>query len=539
MKRILLVLASLAGLVSLAAPARAITDPALLDSLQRTSFQYFWDQGSSFNGLIRDRSTGDSPCSVASTGFGLSAICIGIDHGWVSRADGANRVLTALQTLWNMPQGNSASGTIGYQGLYWHFLDMSTATRTWNSELSTIDTALLFAGIMDAHQYFTSDSGNEPLIRALADSITYRANWDFMRNGGPGLRMGFQPGTGGFNGYGTWIGYNEAMIMYIIALGSRTHPVPPSDWNTWTSGYHYIGQYGYTYVNFPPLFGHQYSHCWIDFRGIKDAYMQGKSGVDPTLDYFENSRRATLAQRAYAIANPGLRVGYSANLWGLTASDGPPSPAPAGYSAHGAPPAQNDNGTITPTAPISSIPFAPTECLAVAHNLWDNYSANLWGPYGFKDAFNLTSNPDWYDTDYLGIDQGPIVIMIENYLNNGVWTRFMKHPDIVRGLYYAGFTPGFASVPSPSDPSGVALLETMPNPFRDQTTLRFRLPRADHVRLTLYDVSGRARATLVDGVRAAGEHTAVLEGHGLPAGVYLVSLSSGGTQRVGKCVLVR
>jgi hypothetical protein len=535
MKRIFLALISVAGLASVASPARAITDAALLDTLQHTAFQYFWEQGSSFNGLIRDRSKGDSPASTASMGFGLSAICIGIDHGYVSRADGATRVLTALQTLWNMPQGNSTSGTIGYKGLFWHWLDMSTATRTWNSELSTIDTALLFAGIMDARQYFTGDSGDEPLIRALADSITYRADWDFMRNGGPGLKMGFQPGATGFGGFGTWVGYNEAMILYIIALGSRTHPVPASDWDKWTSGYSYIGQYGYIYVNFPPLFGHQYSHCWIDFRGIRDSYMQARNTYgDPTLDYFENSRRATLAQRAYAIANPGLRVGYSANLWGLTASD-----VPTGYSARGAPPGQNDDGTITPTAPISSIPFAPTECLAVAHNLWDNYSTGLWGPYGFKDAFNLTSNPDWYDTDYLGIDQGPIIMMIENYRTNSVWNRFMKHPDIVRGMYYAGFTPGFAGVPSPSAPAAVELLESTPNPFRDETTLRFRLPRADHVRLSLYDVSGRERVTLVDGVRGAGEHTAVLEGHGLPAGIYLVSLQSGGTQRVGKCVLVR
>ena len=531
MKRIVLALVGLLVLAALASPAAAITDAALLDSLQRTSFQYFWDQGSSVTGLIRDRNTGGSPASTASTGFGLSAICIGIDHGWVSRTDGATRVLTALQVLWNMPQGNATSGTIGYKGLYWHWLDMSTATRTWDSELSTIDTALLFAGIMDAREYFTSNTGDEPQIRALADSITSRADWAFMKNGGPGLKMGFKPGVTGFSGFGTWTGYNEAMIMYIIAIGSHTHPVPSSDWKTWTSGYNWSTQFGYTYLIFPPLFGHQYSHCWIDFRAVQDTFMMTHSS-----NYFENSTRATLAQRAYAIANPGGKVGYGANLWGLTASDVPP---PTGYNARGAPPAQNDDGTITPTAPISSIPFAPTECLAVAHNLWDNYGTFLWGPYGFKDAFNLTSNPDWYDTDYLGIDQGPIIMMIENYRNNAVWNRFMKHPDIVRGMFLAGFSGSFAGVPTPSAPSGVELLESAPNPFRDQTTLRFRLPRADHVRLTLYDVSGRARATLVDGVRAAGEHTAVLEGHGLPAGIYLVSLESGGTQRVGKCVLVR
>ncbi len=524
MKRILL---AMLGLACIASPAAAITDEALLDTLQHGACQYFWDQANPSNGLIKDRSTATSPCSIASTGFGLSAICIGVDHGWLTRAQGAGRVLTTLQTFWNGAQGNSTSGTIGYKGLYWHWLDMSTATRTWDGELSTIDTALLFAGMLDARQFFNGGDATETQIRALADSIYDRADWVFMKNLQPGIKMGYKPGTGFLN-FGTWTGYNEAMILYLLALGSPTHAVPASDWNTWTSGYNWNTQYGYTYLIFPPLFGHQYSHCWVDFRSKRDAFMQNHGS-----DYFENSRRATLAQRAYAVANPLGQVGYSDSLWGLTASD-----VPTGYNARGAPPGQNDDGTITPTAPIGSIPFAPGECLAVAHKLWDGYRANLWGAYGFRDAFNLTVEPDWYDTDYLGIDQGPIAIMIENYRTGRVWNRFMTHPAILQGLQSAGFT-AIADVPAGNSTHPLELLPGTPNPFTHRVTLRYRLAEAGHVRLALFDVSGREVARLVDGTRAAGEHTAFFDAEGMPEGIYLVSLGSGGRRCVGKCVLVR
>ena len=418
-----------------ARPAAAQTIDAILDSLQYGAFRYAWYQANPTNGLIRDRSQSGSPCSIAAEGFGLSAICVGVDHGWVSRSDAATRVLTALQTFWNGPQGSASSGTIGYQGLFYHFLDMNTALRmvTWDTELSTIDTALLLAGILDAKQYFTGSDATEVQIRALADSIYRRVNWPFVVNSnGKRIKMGWKPGTG-FANFGDWTGYNEAMILYILAFGSPTKPVPladiPTSWSGWTSGYNWSTQYGYTYVIFPPLFGHQYSHCWIDFRTIQDAYMQGKG-----ITYFENSRRATLAQHAYCIANPFGRVGYSDTLWGLTASDGP-----TGYNARGAPPAQNDDGTITPTAPIGSIPFAPEIVIPTIRNLYGNYKTQLWGPYGFRDAFNLTPNPDWYGTDVIGIDQGPIILMIENYRTGLLWRLMQRCPYIITGLRRAGF----------------------------------------------------------------------------------------------------
>ncbi len=222
--------------ILLAAHAAAqLSTPALLDTIQHAAFKFFWYEANPVNGLIKDRSTPNSPCSIASVGFGLSAICIGVDHGWVTREAARDRVLRTLQTFWQKPQG-SGDGYIGNYGLFYHFLDMGTGTRTGNSELSTIDTGLLLAGIIDAKQYFDGTDSTEQMIRGLADAIYQRMNWDLMRNYQSGILMGWMPATG-FLGYGQWVGYNEASIMYILALGSPTYPVGPEAWTTWTSGY--------------------------------------------------------------------------------------------------------------------------------------------------------------------------------------------------------------------------------------------------------------------------------------------------------------
>ena len=507
--------------------AKALSTEALLDTLQHTAFDFFWNEVNASNGLIKDRSTSGSPCSIASLGFGLSAICIGIDHGWVSRDAGRARILTALQTLWTAPQSSAASGTIGYQGLYYHFLDMNTATRTWLSELSTIDTALLFAGVIDVKQYFDTADAGDVEVRDLADSIYYRANWEFMRNFAPSIYMGWKPGTG-FSGFGQWIGYNEAMILFILALGSPTHPVPASTWTAWTAGYDWDTQYGQTYVIFPPLFGHQYSHCWIDFHNIRDAYMQNRG-----ITYFENSRRATLAQQAYCIANPLGRVGYGANVWGITASD-----APTGYSARGAPPPQNDDGTIAPTAVAGSIPFAPEIVVPTLHHFYDTYGAQLFSTYGFRDAFNLGAN--WWDTDYIGIDQGPIIIMIENYRTNRVWNRFMQNADVQRGLQRAGFVVAtdLAAGGGAGEPR-FTLSQNRPNPVRADALVPFRLDAAGHVSMALYDVAGRRVRHILDGVYAPGGHTVPLDATGLPNGTYYIRLEVNGERQAKACLIIR
>jgi hypothetical protein len=515
-----LLLALALGLAGPAAPARAQSTAALLDTLQHSSFLFFWNEVNPANGLIRDRNApGSTFSSIAAVGFGLSAIPIGIDHGWITRAQGRSRVSTTLRTFYNGPQGTNALGTIGYKGFFYHFLDMNTATRyDTNVELSTIDTALLFAGMLDARQYFDNVSDTtEIAIRAMADSIYQRADFNFMRNFNTGIMMGWKPSFG-FFGFGQWIGYNEAMILYLLALGSPSYAVPTSAWGAWTSGYHYDTLYGYSFVTCPPLFTHQYSHCWVDFRKIADAYMRLKGH-----DYFENSRRATLAQRNYCIANPGGWVAYSDSLWGLTAGDGP-----TGYTARGAPPAQNDDGTITPTAAISSIVFTPDQSIGFIHYMWDHLRASVWGPYGWKDGFNATRG--WIGTDVIGIDQGPILIMIENYLTGKTWQRFMAMPAIQTGLARADFQP-FDLAVGPPVAGPLALGRVTPNPVRGSSRVSFTLAKAGRMELALVDLQGRTVRRLAAGTFDAGEHSLPVERGGLAAGIYWLRLESGGEVR--------
>lgn len=419
------------GTVS-AEPREFADDDAFLAYLQRASFDYFWYEANPTNGLVPDRSTPTSPCSIAAVGFGLSAITVGIDHGWITRGEGRGRVHRTLQTFWDKPQGSSVGGTIGYRGWFYHFLDRRTATRTWSSELSSIDTALFLAGALHAREYFDGSDTNEVAIRLLADALLGRVDWQWMRNGQDALSMGWKPEAGFLSS--RWIGYNEAMVLYLLGLGTSINPLPAASWTAWTSGYTWRTNYGQSYVPFPPLFGHQYSHCWVDFRHTADGYMRGKAST-----YFENSRRAALAQQAYCIANPGRFAGYSSNVWGITACDGPGTGGIAGYNARGAPPAQNDDGTLAPTAIGGAVPFAPEVCVPTLRYLYGQYRLKIWTGYGFRDAFNL--RVDWWDPDTLGIDQGPIVLMIENYRTQRVWRRFLHAPEIQRGLERAGFTP--------------------------------------------------------------------------------------------------
>ncbi|MEW6158890.1 MAG: glucoamylase family protein, partial [Verrucomicrobiota bacterium] len=407
-----------------------------LEYLQRTAFDFFWYEANPANGLIRDRSTRTSFCSIAAVGFGLTGIGIAIDHGWISREAGRERVRTTLKTFWEKSQGATSSGHIGYKGWFYHFLNMNTATRFGSVELSSIDTALLVAGIIYVREYFSGADPIEQEIRTLADAIVHRIDWSWMARNGARLSHGWLPESGFLAN--NWIGYNEAMILYILGLGAATNPLPAASWTAWTSQYLWRTNYGFSYVQFEPLFGHQYSHCWIDFRYIADEYMRGKGST-----YFENSRRATLAQRAYCATRRGF--GYSTNVWGLTACDGPGFGAYLGYSARGAPPPFNDDGTIAPTAPGGSLPFAPEVCLPALRYLYDTYRTNLWTGYGFRDAFNLVAN--WWGPDVLGIDQGPILIMAENFRNRRVWQVMMRNEQIRRGLERAGFQRGHFARP--------------------------------------------------------------------------------------------
>jgi len=514
--------------VSTVIPARpaVLNDSLFLDLLQRTAFDFFWNEANPNNGLIKDRDTPNAACSIASVGFGLTAIGVAIDRAWITREAGRDRVLTTLNTFWQQPQGREMSGTIGYKGLFYHFLDMNTGLRAWNSELSSIDTALLLAGIIYAKQYFTERHEDALRIRQLADSIYYRIDWDWMRNYQPNITLGWFPDKGFINAW--WRGYNEAMIMCILALGSPTHPVPATTWTAWNSGYSWQTHYNYDYVNFPPLFGHQFSHCWIDFRQIQDAYMRQRG-----IDYFENSRRATLAQRAYCIANPGNFKGYGENVWGLTACDGH-----NGYKARGAPPAQNDDGTIAPTAATSSMPFTPEVSLAAAKHLYETYRQSIWTQYGFCDAFNLTVN--WWAPGVIGIDEGPIVLMLENFRSQKIWQLFMQNPDIQRGLQRAGFETVTSAVAEKSTfvPRRSVLYPNFPNPFNSATKIRYSLPATSKVMLKVYNLLGKEIATLVDEIKPAGEHAVLFPANRITSGIYFYQLVTDNFTCVRKMIMV-
>ena len=431
---------------------------AFLDDVQERTFRWFWDTTNPANGLTPDRWPTRSFSSVAAIGFALTGYPIGVEHGWVTREAARQRVLTTLRFLYQAPQGDAAAGMTGYKGFFYHFLDMSTGHRFERVELSTVDTALLLGGALACREFFDGDHPDEASIRAYADSLYERVDWRWAQPRPPLVTMGWYPEQG-FHTY-DWRGYNEAMLVYVLALGSPTHAIDASAWNAWTSTYRWGSFQGQAHLGFAPLFGHQYSHVWIDFRGIQDDFMRGHG-----IDYFENSRRATVAQRAYAIANPRRYRDYGPNIWGLTAADGPldttavidgTSRTFQTYAARGASFTEiRDDGTLAPTAAGGAMPFVPELAIPALMAMRDRYGDNLYGQYGFLDSFNPTytlartqhgrvvPGLGWFDTDYLGIDQGPILAMIENHRSDLVWRLMRKNPAVIRGLRRAGFRGGW------------------------------------------------------------------------------------------------
>lgn len=436
--------------------------PPLFSDIERRTFQFFWDTTNEVNGLTPDRFPSRPFASIASVGFALTAYPIGIENGWVSRTQAVDRTLLTLKFFRDAPVGPQRTGKAGYKGFYYHFLDMQRGQRydSW-VELSSVDTALLMMGVLFAQSYYDGDDPREKEIRQIADTLYKRVDWTWLQQRAPLISMGWFPESGFINH--DWMGYNEAMMLYVLALGSPSHPVDPDAWTVWTRTYNndwgvYQGQ---EYLSFGPLFGHQYSHVWIDFRDIQDQYMRERG-----IDYFLNSRRATLAQRDYAIDNPMKWKDYGENVWGLTASDGPQNTSQEyrgeqrqfrHYSSRGAGLRENfDDGTIAPTAAISSIVFAPEVVIPATEEMHKRYGDYLYSSYGFLDSFNPSFNYDiplktgrvvpdrgWVASDYIAIDQGPILTMIANYRNEFVWTVMKKNKYIRTGLERAGFTGGW------------------------------------------------------------------------------------------------
>lgn len=448
----------------------SVDDEALLDDLERRTFAFFWETTNPANGLAPDRWPSRSFCSIAAVGFALSAYPIGVGRGWITREQARARTLATLRFFRNAPQGPAAHGITGHRGFYYHFLDMHSGERFGTCELSTVDTALLLAGVLHAATFFDGNDPGEAEIRRSAETLTERVDWRWAQPRPPSICNGWSPEQGFIAS--DWKGYNEAMLVYILALGSPGAAVDAGAWAAWTSTYPRSWRtfHGQTYLHFAPLFGHQYTHCWVDFRGIRDAFMRQvgpASGRAPGLDYFENSRRATLAQRAYAEANPLHWRGYGGDIWGISASDGPADVLRAyrgelrkfiSYAGRGAGGVESyDDGTLAPTAALASLPFAPEIVKPALRALREQYGDAIYGRYAFVDAFNpsfdyadvklthgrLVPGLGWADTDHLGIDQGPITLMAANHRRDEVWHTMRRNVQIRRGLQRAGFTGGW------------------------------------------------------------------------------------------------
>ena len=426
-----------------------LSTDAELRLLQQEAFGYFLHETSPVNGLVIDKTAPDWPASIAATGLALAAYPVAVERGFMSRAAAVERTLKTLRFFWNSPQGPEPEAT-GYHGFYYHFLDMRTGRRVWQCELSTVDSAFLLAGALTAGTYFDGKTADEQDIRTLADELYQRADWQWAQNNGDTVTHGWKPESG-FLKY-RWEGYDEAMLLYILGLGSPTHPLPESSYAAWASTYEWKRCYDFDYLYAGPLFTHQLSHLWIDFRGIRDAFMRAKG-----IDYFENSRRATYVQQQYAIDNPLKFTGYCACCWGISASDGPgPDCLKVNgimrqfydYIGRGVPYGPDD-GTLAPWAVVASLPFAPEIVLPVIDHFIHQLKLKSANPYGFKATFNLT-HPEksckpcgWESPWHYGLNQGPIVLMIENYRTGLLW-QWMQHcPYLITGLRRAGFSEGW------------------------------------------------------------------------------------------------
>jgi hypothetical protein len=413
---------ALAAVLSLPAPrlcshqVRSLSksDEELLDEICASAFRYFWEAASPSTGLVKDRSLAgglDSRTvgSIAATGFGLTALCIAAESQYEKRSRIEERVLRTLEYF--------QERALQEHGFFYHFLDIHTGERLWKSEVSSIDTALLLGGIITCREYFSDER-----IRRLANDIYKRVDFRWMLNGAETLAHGWTPETGFLKW--RWDTYAEHMLLYLLAVGSPAFAIPPESWAAWKRPVYDL--FGESYISAQaPLFIHQYSHAWVDFRGKRDGFA----------DYFQNSVKATRAHLRFCLSLSDKFPKYSQQLWGITASD-----SAHGYVAWGGPPAMGPiDGTVVPSAAAGSLPFLPGECLEVLHHIRRQYEKRCWKRYGLADAFN--PNSTWTNPDVIGINVGISMLMAANLRSQFVWKTFMKAPEIRSAMRDVGFNP--------------------------------------------------------------------------------------------------
>lgn len=516
---------------SITVTTHQMTDEQFLDMVQEATFRYFYDFAHPNSGLTREGLTHQSDIVTSGgSGFGIMALLVGIERGYITREQGITRMLKILNFLTNADR---------FHGAWSHWINGNTGRvipfSTYDNGGDLVETSYLVQGLLSARQYFSNSSSDEDSIRAKITNLWETVEWDYYRRS-PYSNCLYWHWSPNYN----WqmnmpiTGYMEAMITYLLATASPTHRVPSSLFKTGWEGSGYRN--GNSYYGIPlfvgpsysgPLFFYHYSFLGFDPRFKKDTYA----------NYFENNKNASLIHRQYCIVNPRGQVGYADTCWGLTASDGP-----NGYSEH-RPYSSNDDGTISPTAGISSIPYVPQYSIELIKSLYRNYVNNLWGPYGFKDAFNLNSH--WYSNTYLAIDQGPEIVMIENYRSNLLWNKFMSNPEISPMLDSLGFIPDSNSS-AVNDKEITAqdfrLMGNYPNPFNPGTTIKFTLASNSMVDITIYNILGKEIKKLSSGIISAGSRQVYWDGKDnsncmVNSGVYIYSIKAGSKVLCGKMIL--
>jgi len=419
-------LCALAFPMAVAAQEPPVDHNAFLDEVQQSAFRYFEEQHYPYNGLVRDSApnrpgvASNAPASIAGVGFALTVYPVAVERGWMSRASARELTVRTLEFFLRDAEQ--------HKGFFYHFLNFETGERVGHSELSPIDTALFLAGALFAAEYY-----DDPKIRDLVQKIYERVDFPWMLNKGKTFALAWSPETG-FN-KARWDHFDESLLLYVLAIGSPTHPIPAESWREILRP---VGSYqNYRLIQMPPLFTHQYPHIWLDLRGQNDGLA----------DYFENSVNASRANRAFCIDQASKFAGYGPNLWGLSASDGP-----SGYRAYGAPPGWTvlHDGTVAPTACGSSIVFTPQESIACLENIRTYYSDAMWGPYGFSDAMNV--GKQWFSDKVLAIDQGPLLLMIENYRTGLIWKFMARSASVQKAFEKIGFQKGALPLLWPEPP---------------------------------------------------------------------------------------
>jgi hypothetical protein len=525
--------------------SHSMTDEEFLDMIQRATFRYFWDWGDPTSGIARERwhpDENDVTNTIGGGGFGVMAILVGIERGFITRQQGAERMYKIVDFL--------ANKIDKFHGAFPHWFNGTTG-KVVNFGVQDggdiVETAFMIEGLLAVRQYFNQTDTAEEQIRNLITQLWHNVDWEFYRNNSSGLYWNWSP-TYGFNFSDTFIfhGWNETLMPYLLAVASPTKPVAVNASSFYKSGWGNNGLikqlrtiYGYQlYVGSGyggPLFFTHYSFLGLDPRNIKDMYT----------NYFTHNKNQTLVNRQYCITNPKGYVGYGANNWGLTASYSIPG---VGYTAHEP---NNDNGTISPTAALSAMPYTPNESLAALKYFYRTYGSDLWGDFGFRDAFNLTYSSKgvsgrWFSDGYLAIDQGPIIVMIENYRSGLLWNLFMANPEIQSALTAIGFTADPATDVNEEsiEVNDFALLGNYPNPFNPGTTIVFNLPKSQNIDLIIYNNLGQVvkeirKEDLPAGLNEVKWNGDDQLGKSVSSGVYFYQVKSAGNILTGKMILTK